>query len=147
MLVDDLKVLLASQFSLYIKGANFHWNIEGTNFPQYHDFFGDFYAEVSEPIDRIAEYIRILDSYTPASLSKFTELSVISDQNGTKMPVGMFMELQSDNDKIIGILNTSFTAAIAENQQGIANFLAERLDAHGKHGWKLRSLLKSSIVV
>ena len=98
MLVDDLKVLLASQFSLYIKAANFHWNIEGTNFPQYHDFFGDFYVEVSEPIDRIAEYIRILDSYTPASLSKFTELSVISDQNGTKMAVGMFMELQSVND-------------------------------------------------
>jgi hypothetical protein len=40
------------------------------------------------------------------------------------------------------VLNEAFVAATQENQQGIANFIAERLDAHGKHGWMLRSVLK-----
>jgi DNA-binding ferritin-like protein len=43
---------------------------------------------------------------------------------------------------MIELLNECFAAAEAENQQGIANFVAERIDAHGKHGWMLRSFLK-----
>ena len=45
MLSDNLKVLLASTNSLSIKAQNFHWNVEGDNFPQYHEFFGNFYEE------------------------------------------------------------------------------------------------------
>jgi DNA-binding ferritin-like protein len=54
----------------------------------------------------------------------------------------MIEELQDDNVRMIDVLNTCFASAEAENQQGIANFIAERLDAHGKHGWMLRSFLK-----
>ena len=39
MLSDSLKVLLASTQSFAIKSQNFHWNVEGSNFPQYHSFF------------------------------------------------------------------------------------------------------------
>jgi len=54
MLADNLKTLLATSFSLYLKSANFHWNVEGPSFPQYHEFFGDFYADIYESIDPIA---------------------------------------------------------------------------------------------
>jgi DNA-binding ferritin-like protein len=54
----------------------------------------------------------------------------------------MMQELYNDNGIIIEHLNEAFAAAEEENQQGIANFIAERLDAHGKHGWQLRSILK-----
>jgi hypothetical protein len=47
-----------------------------------------------------------------------------------------------DEDILIETLNEAFAAAEEENKQGIANFIAERLDAHGKHGWMLRSILK-----
>ena len=46
MLVDNLKVLLGSTFAFYVKIHGFHFNIEGDNFPQYHNFLGDFYTEV-----------------------------------------------------------------------------------------------------
>ena len=39
-------------------------------------------------------------------------------------------------------LNRCFAVAESENQQGIANFIAERIDAQQKHGWMLRSFLK-----
>jgi DNA-binding ferritin-like protein len=54
----------------------------------------------------------------------------------------MIEELLADNGQMIELLNECFAAAEAENQQGIANFVAERLDAHGKHSWMLRSFLK-----
>lgn len=144
MLVDELKVLLASTFSFYLKSHNFHWNVEGTDFVQYHEFLGTLYQEVFESVDKIAEYIRTLDSYTPGSLVRFSELSIIQDQ--TKIPRAelMFMELQDDNIKMIELLNSCFASAESENKQGIANFLAERIDFHNKQGWMFRSILRKN---
>ena len=143
MLSDNLKVLLASTNSLSIKAQNFHWNVEGDNFPQYHEFFGNFYEEVYGSVDKIAEYIRTLDSYAPGSLSRYAELTIIEDQVKIPRPHLMFAELLSDNEKMIDLLNACFASAEEENKQGIANFIAERLDAQEKHGWMLRSILKN----
>ena len=144
MLADSLKVLLATSYVFSIKAQNFHWNVEGQNFPQYHDFFGELYSEVYDnTIDRCAEFIRALDSYTPGSMARFAELSVIEEQ--TKIPRAELMvaELFENNTKMIELLNEIFPIANEQNQ-GIANFIAERIDAHGKHGWMLRSILKKN---
>ena len=143
MLSDNLKVLLASVNSLSIKAQNFHWNVEGDNFPQYHKFLGKLYEEVYSSVDRTAEYIRTLDSYAPGSLTRYAELTIIEDQTKIPRPNLMFAELLSDNGKMIDLLNSCFGSAEEENKQGIANFIAERLDAHEKHGWMLRSILKN----
>jgi len=138
MLVDNMKSLLASSFSLYLKATNFHWNVEGPDFPEYHEFLGNFYAEIYETIDPIAEYIRALDSYAPASLSKFQELTFIKDQTLQLLPVDMFTELLADSNILLEFLKATFSVASSENQQGIANFLAERIYAMQKHTWMLR---------
>ena len=142
MLSDDLKTLLATQYALSIKAQNFHWNVEGPDFAQYHDFFANFYEEVYSAVDRIAEYIRTLQEYSPGSFERFQELSIIQGQ--TKIPRARLMieELLSDNGALIDLLNQTFVSAEQENNQGIANFIAERLDAQAKHGWMLRSFLK-----
>jgi len=142
MLVDNLKTLLASSFSLYLKSANFHWNVEGASFPQYHEFFGDFYADIYGTIDPIAEYIRALDAYTPASLTRFDELTIISDQIEQIEVKQQFLTLLADTNILLDYLNMCFTVATSENQQGIANFIAERIDAMQKHRWMIRSILK-----
>lgn len=143
MLKDDLKTLLATEYAFVIKAQFFHWNVEGPDFAQLHEFFGDLYNEVYDnSIDRTAEYIRTLDDYAPGSFDRFAELTQIPGQ--TKVPRARLMieELLQDNQRMIELLNQCFTAAEGENQQGIANFIAERVDAHGKHGWMLRSFLK-----
>ena len=144
MLADNLKVLLGSTFAFYVKIHGFHFNIEGDNFPQYHEFLGDFYTEVYGSIDPIGEYIRTLDSYTPGSLTRYAELTIIQDQLKIPRAELMFTELFEDNSKMIELLNHCFSSATQENKQGIANFIAERLDAHEKHQWQLRSILKTS---
>jgi len=144
MLAENLKVLLASVNSLSIKAQNFHWNVEGDNFPQYHDYLGNFYEEVYSAVDKIAEYIRTLDSYSPGSLTRYTELTIIQDQLKIPRAELMFIELFEDNSKMIELLNHCFSSATEENKQGIANFIAERLDAHEKHQWQLRSILKTA---
>lgn len=143
MLADALKTLLATEYAFVVKAQQFHWNVEGPDFAQLHEFFGEIYQEVyNNAIDRTAEYIRTLDDYTPGSFERFLELSQISGQ--TKIPRARLMieELLANNGQMLELLNQCFAEAEQENQQGIANFVAERIDAHGKHGWQLRSFLK-----
>lgn len=144
MLADNLKVLLASTQSFAIKSQNFHWNIEGSNFPQYHEFYDTLYGDVSDTIDKIAEYIRILGHYTPGSLQRYAELTIIQDQ--TKIPRAelMFMETLQDIEKMISLVIPMFDEATNEKQQGIANYLAELQDLYGKKAWFIRSILKKA---
>jgi starvation-inducible DNA-binding protein len=142
MLSDNLKVLLASTQSFAIKTQNFHWNVEGSNFPQYHDFFNTMYEDVSATIDTIAEYIRILGHYTPGSLSRYAELSIIQDQ--TKIPRAelMFVESLQDCETMLQLVTAMFDEAASENQHGIENYMAELQDLYGKKAWFIRSTLK-----
>lgn len=144
-LAQPLKTLLASAYVLSVKAQNFHWNVEGSNFPQYHKFFEDFYNEVySNTIDKLAEIIRQLDSYAPASLHRFLELSIIGDQPKIPRAELMMQELFEDNDKLLIAYKESFKIANEANEQGIANFIAERIDAHGKHRWMLKAILNNT---
>ena len=143
MLADDLKTLLATQYAYVIKAQFFHWNVEGPDFAQLHEFFGEIYEEVyGKSIDRTAEFIRVLDDYTPGSFERFAELSQIRGQTRVPRARLMIEELLSDNQLLVDLLNQCFESATQEKQEGIANFIAERLDAHGKHAWMLRSFLK-----
>jgi starvation-inducible DNA-binding protein len=143
MLADALKTLLATEYAFSIKAQLFHWNVEGPDFAQLHEFFGNLYEEVyNNSIDKTAEYIRTLDEYAPGSFERFNELSKIQGQ--TKIPRARLMieELLANNGQLLELLNQCFQIATDENQQGIANFIAERLDAQAKHGWMLKSFLK-----
>lgn len=143
MLKDDLKTVLGTSFVFYVKAAGFHWNVEGPNFPQYHQFLGDIYQEVYDSLDKMAEIIRQLDSYAPGSLTRYLELSAIQEQTQIPRAELMLAELLQDNQILIKCLNSAFASANTENKQGICDFIAGRLDAHEKHGWMLRSIMKT----
>jgi starvation-inducible DNA-binding protein len=116
--------------------------VEGSNFPQYHEFFGNLYEEVFGAVDQIAEEIRALDAYTPGSFSRFLELTDIEDETSIPSGVEMARRLMADNQKILATLDITFKLADELDQQGLADFIAGRIDTHKKHGWMLRSITK-----
>jgi starvation-inducible DNA-binding protein len=142
MLVDNLKILLASTETFSLKSRNFHWNIEGSDFPQYHAFYDSLYNDTYETVDKIAEYIRVLNSYAPASLTRYSELTIIKDQTLIPRAELMFVETQQDIEKMIELVVAMFDVATEERQQGIANYMAELQDFYGKKAWMVRSILK-----
>jgi starvation-inducible DNA-binding protein len=142
-LIQQLKVILGTNFALYLKSHNYHWNIEGPNFPQYHDFLNTFYTEVFAQIDPIAEHIRYLDSYAPGSMERFLELADIEEAvDIIPSAMDMMMQLKSDNDRFIVHLRAGIAAAEQANEPAVGNFLQELLGAHQKKAWMLRSIIK-----
>ena len=142
-LVNQMKVVLATTFAFYLKAQNFHWNVEGPNFSEYHALFGGIYEDAFGSVDEVAERIRTLDHYAPGSMSRFAQLSVVDDQINIPTARSMVQELLSDNAKIIAELNKAFDLASKANKQGLADYFAGRVDAHEKHGWMLRATAKT----
>ena len=138
-----LKSAFASEYAFAIKAQNFHWNVEGASFPQLHTLFERIYTEVYDSIDTFAEQLRALQLYTPASLQKFSMLTVIDDENGEGVGErDMVAELLQDSEKMANIFRLTFDMAEQAGDHGLSNFLADRQDAHKKHSWMLRSTLK-----
>jgi len=141
-LIQQLKVILGTNFGLYLKSHNYHWNVEGNNFPQYHLFLNTFYNEVFLQNDLIAEHIRYLDAYAPGSFSRFMELSAVEDSTTVPDPLTMMITLKDDNDKYIMQLRAGIILAEQAGEPAVSNFLQELLGAHQKKAWMLRSTIK-----
>jgi starvation-inducible DNA-binding protein len=141
-LQEIMKKVLADTFAMYLKAHNFHWNVEGPLFSQYHDFFAGLYTELHGAVDPIAEQIRALDTYAPGSFTRFTELTDIEDETAIPAPATMCTKLYMDNDKVLQSLNIAFKLANEFDKQGLADFISGRIDIHNKHAWMLRSFTK-----
>jgi len=139
LLVEELKKLLANTFSLYLKAHNYHWNVTGPNFAQYHDFLGDLYEEVHGAVDTTAEEIRKLGAFAPGALSRFSELGEIQDEVTVPEAAIMFARLARDNDTVIKNLYIAREAAEKIGAFGTVNFLEDRISTHEKHAWMLKS--------
>ena len=140
---DALKVVLADTFALYLKTHNYHWNVEGQDFYEYHKFFQKLYEELHEASDRIAEEIRSLNEYAPGSFSRFAELTRIQDAVTIPSSLEMVQKLLEDNNTVIESLHNAYLLAEKTNAIGISNFLQDRTDKHFKHAWMLRASVKN----
>ena len=139
-LVDKLKVLLANVSVFYHAVHEFHWNVKGSNFYEYHKFYDEIVSDVYGSIDPIAENVRKLGGVTDYNMSKLNKLSTLKEPTeGVSDSGSLTKELIRLNSDLIDALNDTFTAANNENQQGVANFIAERIDMHQKWNWFLTS--------
>jgi len=134
---------LADVTVMYHRTHGFHWNVVGTDFPQYHAKFEEIYTDVYESIDPLAENIRKMGMFVPFRLSDLSAMASTPDN-----PVSGYhhSDLVSDllvtNTEVLRSLNTAFQIATSENQQGVANFLADRIDQHQKWQWQLSASLQ-----
>jgi starvation-inducible DNA-binding protein len=142
-LTTAIKVLLANATVMYYKAHQFHWNIEGIEFTQYHEFFGDLYIDVYNSVDPIAELLRKLDDYAPVSIDDLYKYKTLEEETTrVELLVDIFASLIAANEEVLASLNKVFTIANANKQQGVCNFIADRIDTHQKHAWFLRASAK-----
>lgn len=144
-LVEKSNKLLATTFAFYLKAQFFHWNVKGQDFFQFHDFFGELYADAYAAVDQTAEEIRALDGIAYGSLTQYLSLSEIECQTTVPALQSMVSILYRDNETIISVLKEVHEAAERYNERGLVNFIEGRIDAHKKHGWMLRASMGAPV--
>ncbi len=140
--VESLSTLLASTYTLYLKSHNYHWNVTGPMFTTLHTLFETQYTEMAAAVDEIAERIRALGAFAPASYSAFTELSVVKEETGRPDAKEMIRKLVKDQEAVAKVAHQVIESAEKSVDQATADLATRRLDVHEKNAWMLRSHLE-----
>lgn len=138
-LSTSLKIALADTFVMYFTAHSFHWNVTGLNFKEYHAFFGEIYDDCYSAVDPLAEHLRQLDVVAPKGLKEIISLAQHDETSDAESAVKMIEALKELNETVLLSLNHTFSLATKANEQGLANFLADRIGAHKKWRWQLKA--------
>ena len=142
-LIEQLNKVLADTFVLYLKTHSFHWNVEGPDFSEYHELFGNIYEELQGAVDPIAEHVRALDGYAAGTMKRFLELTTISETVVVPPAREMFDDWMRSNTKVMNTIRECYQTAEEQGEIGLSNFLQDRYDVHKKHAWMVRATLKT----
>lgn len=136
-----LSRVLADSYLLFTKLQNFHWNVVGPQFYSLHLLFELQYQEVYESLDVIAERLRGLEQRALGSFKEFQSHSKIKDSTERLSANEMIRKLIEDHETVVEGLYAAFERAEKADDQGTVDLCTERMRAHEKHLWMLRSQL------
>lgn len=141
---NDLSKILADEYVLYTKTRNAHWNVEGADFYDKHKFFESQFEQLDQNIDNVAERIRSLGHYAPATLKSFLSLTHLTEESrGENNSKGFISELLNDHESIVINLRKNINRFANEfNDFGTSDFITGLMEEHEKMAWFLRSHLK-----
>lgn len=136
-----LSKLLADETVLYIKTKNAHWNIEGDDLYEKHLFFETQFGQLDEMIDLVAERIRSIGHYAPATLNAYLGLTHLTEKNKfNNNGIGFIRELLADHQSIIITLREHIKPFSDKFQDlGTSDFITTLMERHEKMAWFLRS--------
>lgn len=141
LILPLLENFLASENILNLKIRNYHWNVTGINFSDYHKFFEGMYDDSAENIDEIAERIRMLWSKTQANMKFFLERSFLSEETNLELSsADMVKSLLSDTEQTIREMRNAIEVISETNDSGTEDFLIALIQKHEKTSWMLRSM-------
>lgn len=144
VVAHQLAKLLADEFVLYTKTLNAHWNLEGMDFHSVHLYFEDLYKQSADIVDDVAERIRQLGHYAPATLKNFLQLTHLTEQDESGNDSrSQIKKLLGDHDSIIEFLRGNINEfADAHKDAGTSDYITGLMEKHEKIAWMLRAHLQ-----
>ena len=140
---DVLSKLLADEFVLYTKTLRAHWNLEGHDFHTKHLFFEEHYNDIKKIIDGVAERIRKVGHYAPATLGDFLKLTHLTEKyEGDNTSHDYTAALLEDHDAIIQFIRENIEKVEEEFKDlGTGDFLTGLIQEHEEMAWMLRATI------
>ncbi len=137
-----LSRLLADTYTLAVTTQGFHWNVTGPNFPALHALFESQYDELHDAVDLVAERIRALGHFAPGSFHEFAKLSTIAEHDGVPRAQPMLRRLLDGHETAARTARAILDEAQAARDHATSDLLTQRVCAHEKAAWMLRSSLE-----
>lgn len=139
--VDALRHVLGNTCRLAMTTLSYHWNVRGPHFHSRHVMFESQYRELWEALDPIAERIRALDAAAVPDHADNIVVPVAARPDDLPHSERMVPLLVAGHEAMLIALRSAVDIASEEEDEGTVSLLGERLLAHGKHAWTLRSSL------
>lgn len=141
-IASGLKKLLADMYVLYIRIHGYHWNVTGPMFDSLHNMFMVHYTEIWNAVDLVAERIRSLGHFAPATYAEFSKLTSIHEDAEIPNAKNMILGAIAGHEAVIKTARNIFPVAEKAGDQSTMDILTQRLQIHEKTAWMLRSMLE-----
>jgi len=140
-------VLLASFVKeLQTQSHLIHFNYEGSNFFEVHNFLKDQYELHLEQFDKLGEFVRILNYWMPMCSIGLKDALGGCFKNVDSYEGNDMLKVYHDNLGTLENMLKMIQPAVEEAcHYDVANYLAELLGQSCKASWMLRAVLRKSI--
>ncbi|WP_084420500.1 Dps family protein [Henriciella litoralis] len=139
--IAALRNVLGETYALYFKTHGYHWNVTGPRFKALHDLFMEQYTELWQALDELAERIRALGAFAPASGDEISSYATIKPDNGVPDAEDMVNNLVRGHETIAKVAKAGVKAAEAADDAVTADLLTQRAAIAEKTAWMLRASL------
>ena len=142
MITEDLNLFLSNLNVFYRKLQNYHWNIKGEDFFNVHEKLEEYYNDVNEQIDEIAEHILIIDGQPLGTMSDYLEITQIKEAQNEKICSKKIFEAILKDYNIL-IENAAKIKEDADNEKRYATsaLMDEYLQDFSKKVWMIRQMM------
>lgn len=136
--VDFLQTYLSDLNMVYSHLHNFHWNVEGAHFFEYHEHLQDMYTATATRIDDVAERILQLGARPITNLVEYADRSSLQALPSVAVGVPQITEfVLADLNHLVESLRRGIELAQETTpvDEGTADFLVELLREVEKDRW------------
>ena len=135
---EELRLLLADVFALYLKTKNFHWHMSGPHFRDYHLLLDDQSEQIFEISDDIAERARKIGETTLHSIGEIAKYQRLKDNSEPFVsPKLMLAELHQDNLALVEYMRTTHQITSEVNDVATTSLLENWIDQAERRAWFL----------
>ena len=143
--IDILNKLLANNAVLLIQTLNYHWNITGPEFHDYHLLLDKQYRQLFDDMDLIAERVRAVGGTALGSMDALLKNATIKEDTGkTPTPNQIITKLFQQNEFFVEQLREGISLLEQDSDDfGTRKMLEDLIERYEKVIWMLKSLLKT----
>lgn len=138
----QLRRLLADVFALYLKTKNFHWQMTGPDFRDYHLLLDEQAEQIFAMTDTIAERSRKIGGTTLRSIGDATRNQRLKDSDGESLsPEQMLGELRTANRELTRFLRLAHEVCDRYNDVATASLIEVWIDETERRTWFLAEVV------
>ena len=142
MITDDLNLFLSNLNVFYRKLQNYHWNIKGEDFFNTHLKLEEFYNEINNQIDEVAEHILIIDGKPLGTMKDYLQITQIKEAENEKICSNkIFNNILKDYNILIQNVIKIKEDADNEKKYATSALMDEYLLDYGKKVWMIKQML------
>jgi starvation-inducible DNA-binding protein len=138
---EELRMLLADVFALYVKTKNFHWHMTGRHFRDYHLLLDEHADQIFAMTDEVAERARKLGGASLRSIGDIARHQRLKDNDEeTISPIEMLAELCADNQQLTRSLRATHEVCEKYEDVATASLIENWIDQTERRAWFLSEI-------
>lgn len=141
--INLLQDYLANLAVLNVKMHNIHWNVVGKQFVQVHNFTEEFYDQLFEDLDEVAELLKMKNEMPLSTMADYLDRSSIVEIKAKDFSIEESLEIVREDMKSMKELATEIrNIADEENDFETVGIFEAYVGYFSKNIWFVNSILK-----